>query len=66
MVGRVTPVLFEKPGRMAGQWGGKSEHLFAVHVDAPDGLRGRIGQVRITAAGPNSLAGDLVGIDAAG
>ena len=60
MVGRETTVLFEKPGRMPGQWGGKSEHLHAVHVTAPDDPRGQIRAVRITAAAPNSLAGELV------
>ena len=33
MVGRNVSVLFEKPGRMAGQSVGKSEYLHAVHVD---------------------------------
>ena len=58
MVGREVGVLFEKPGRMAGQMVGKSDYLHAVHVTgavAPGELR----RVRITAAGPNSLAGAL-------
>jgi tRNA-2-methylthio-N6-dimethylallyladenosine synthase len=61
MVGQETPVLFERTGRMPGQWTGKSDHLFAVHVDSPADLRGQIRRVRITAAGPHSLAGELVG-----
>ncbi|MGR3463744.1 tRNA (N6-isopentenyl adenosine(37)-C2)-methylthiotransferase MiaB [Limimaricola sp.] len=61
MVGRETTVLFEKPGRLPGQMVGKSEHLFAVHVAAPESLRGEIARVRITASGPNSLAGELTG-----
>ncbi|MFT6532707.1 MAG: tRNA-2-methylthio-N6-dimethylallyladenosine synthase [Limimaricola cinnabarinus] len=61
MVGRETTVLFEKPGRLPGQMVGKSEHLFAVHVQAPESLRGEIARVRITASGPNSLAGSLIG-----
>jgi len=60
MVGRVVNVLFEKPGRMPGQMGGKSEYLHAVHVAAPDLLRGEIRPVRIIAASSNSLAGALL------
>lgn len=59
MVGQHTSVLFERAGRMPGQWTGKSDHLFAVHVDSPADLRGQIRRVRITAAGPHSLAGEL-------
>jgi len=61
MVGRETAVLFEKPGRKPGQWGGKSEHLHAVHVDAAEELRGQIRRVRIIEAAPHSLAGELIG-----
>jgi len=60
MVGCVVNVLFEKPGRMPGQMGGKSDHLHAVHVDGPETLRGQIRPVRITAASTNSLAGTLL------
>ena len=59
MVGQTTTVLFEKPGRLDQQWGGKSEHLHAVHVPSANDLRGQILPVRITEAGPNSLAGEL-------
>jgi tRNA-2-methylthio-N6-dimethylallyladenosine synthase len=59
MVGRVLPVLFEKPGRQAGQMTGKSEHLMAVSVTGPETLRGEIMPVRITAALTNSLSGSL-------
>lgn len=62
MVGREVGVLFERPGRLPGQMVGKSDHLHAVHVDAPEELRGRIARVRITASAPNSLAGELVGL----
>ena len=59
MVGREVGVLFEKPGRMPGQMVGKSDYLHAVHV-AADGLApGELRRVRITGAGPNSLAGVL-------
>ena len=57
MVGRTTTVLYEKPGRMPGQWVGKSEHLQAVHVADPDGAPGGIVPVRITASQTNSLTG---------
>ncbi len=60
MVGREVSVLFEKPGREPGQWGGKSEYLHAVHVEAEGALRGQIRKVRITSAARNSLAGELV------
>ncbi len=59
-VGRTVDVLFEKPGRHAGQIAGKSPYLQAVHVDAPTGLIGAVGKVEIVAAGSNSLAGRLV------
>jgi tRNA-2-methylthio-N6-dimethylallyladenosine synthase len=60
MVGRCVEVLFEKPGRHAGQLGGKSPYLQAVHVDAPHQLIGEIHAVEITATGPNSLFGRLI------
>jgi tRNA-2-methylthio-N6-dimethylallyladenosine synthase len=60
MVGRRLQVLFEKPGRMAGQITGKSEYLHAVHVDGPDMLSGQIADVDIIATNSNSLAGRLV------
>ncbi len=58
MVGREVAVLFEKPGRMAGQITGKSEHLMAVHARAPEALIGQVVPVRIMRADPNSLAGE--------
>ena len=60
MVGREVQVLVEKPGRLPGQWVGKSEHLHAVHATGPGLERGRLAQVRITASAPNSLAGIAV------
>ncbi|EAR50900.1 tRNA-i(6)A37 thiotransferase enzyme MiaB [Oceanicola granulosus HTCC2516] len=59
MVGREVGVLFEKPGRLPGQMVGRSDHLCAVHVEAPEALKGEIARVRITASAPNSLAGTL-------
>ena len=57
MVGREVGVLFEKPGRLEGQLVGKSDHLHAVHAQAPQSLLGRIARVRIVESAPNSLAG---------
>ena len=59
MVGRDVGVLFEKPGRMDGQMVGKSDYLHAVHVDGAEVAPGDLRRVRITGAGPNSLAGNL-------
>ena len=60
MVGREVSVLFEKPGREAGQMIGKSEYLHAVFAEAPAEALGQIRRVRIESAGPNSLAGRLM------
>ncbi len=60
MVGREVRVLFEKPGRLEGQMGGKSEYLHAVHVHAPEAGRGDLHKVRVTEASANSLGGVLV------
>jgi tRNA-2-methylthio-N6-dimethylallyladenosine synthase len=56
---RVLPVLFEKPGRHAGQLVGRSPYLQWVHAGAPARCQGSVLPVRITAIGPNSLAGDV-------
>jgi tRNA-2-methylthio-N6-dimethylallyladenosine synthase len=58
-VGRVLPVLFEKPGRHAGQMVGRSPYLQPVHAEADADLVGRIVPVEIAAAQANSLAGAL-------
>ena len=58
-VGKTLPVLFEKPGRHAGQIIGRSPYLQSVHVTAPDRLIGQIVPVDIEDAGGNSLAGAL-------
>jgi tRNA-2-methylthio-N6-dimethylallyladenosine synthase len=56
MVGREVSVLYEKPGRLAGQMMGKSDHLHAVHVADSLGQVGDIVRVRIQATSTNSLA----------
>jgi tRNA-2-methylthio-N6-dimethylallyladenosine synthase len=61
LVGRVLPVLIEKPGRRPGQMVGRSPYLNAVHLDAPAEAAGTVVDVRIVAAEPNSLAGELAG-----
>ena len=59
-VGRVVDVLFEKPGRHDGQIAGKSPYMQPVHVFGPPELVGRVLPARITAAGSNSLSGEIV------
>ena len=60
MVGRTVKVLFEKPGRLEGQMGGKSDYLHAVHVMGPDLRPGDLREVLITESSANSLGGTLV------
>jgi tRNA-2-methylthio-N6-dimethylallyladenosine synthase len=55
--GRTVPVLFERPGRHAGQVLGRSPYLQAVHAEGPQRLIGQIVPVKITGAARNSLAG---------
>jgi len=59
-VGRTVEVLFEKPGRNAGQIIGRSPYLQSVHIEAPQSLIGQIAPATIEAAGRNSLAGSAV------
>jgi tRNA-2-methylthio-N6-dimethylallyladenosine synthase len=59
-VGRVLPVLFERPGRHPGQIIGRSPYLQAVHGEGDASLIGAIAPVRIVGAAHNSLAGDLM------
>ncbi len=60
LVGQVLDVLVEKPGRKPGQLVGRSPFLQPVVIEAaaPE-IIGRIVPVRISARGPNSLAGTL-------
>ncbi|ATX66884.1 tRNA (N6-isopentenyl adenosine(37)-C2)-methylthiotransferase MiaB [Roseinatronobacter bogoriensis] len=60
MIGREVSVLFEKPGREAGQMVGKSEYLHAVHVTNPKVQIGQIARVRVMGRTSNSLAAELV------
>ena len=56
-VGRTLPVLLERRGKKPGQLAGRSPYMQGVHVAAPDRLLGRIVDVAITEAHPNSLRG---------
>jgi tRNA-2-methylthio-N6-dimethylallyladenosine synthase len=58
-VGRVLPVLFEKPGRHPGQLVGRSPYLQAVHAAAAEDLIGEVVPVTILGARTNSLAGTI-------
>ena len=60
MVGREVGVLFEKPGRLAGQMLGKSDYLHAVHVADCNREIGDLARVRIVSSSTNSLAGELI------
>ncbi|MDB5665849.1 tRNA (N6-isopentenyl adenosine(37)-C2)-methylthiotransferase MiaB [Cypionkella sp.] len=60
MVGREVSVLYEKPGREAGQMIGKSDHLHAVFVNDTQGSVGEMVRVKIIASSSNSLAGERV------
>ncbi len=58
-VGRRIDVLFDRPGRHAGQIGGRTPYLQAVHVEGPLSLLGTVQSVDIQSVGPNSLTGRL-------
>lgn len=58
-VGRVMPVLLERPGRHDGQLVGRSPYMQAVHVSAPNENLGAIMSLRIEQASVNSLSGTL-------
>lgn len=56
-VGRVLPVLLDRPGRHAGQMLGRSPYMQPVHTDASPGRVGAIVELKIEAGYANSLAG---------
>jgi tRNA-2-methylthio-N6-dimethylallyladenosine synthase len=58
-VGRILPVLFEKPGRHEGQLVGRSPYLQSVHVAAPVDRIGEIVPALIAGVSANSLSGSL-------
>ncbi len=57
MIGRVLPVLLEKPGKRAGQLVGRSPYLQAVHVMAGASEIGRVVDLHIDDIGHFSLSG---------
>ncbi len=59
MVGQTVPVLFEKPGRNAGQITGKSPYMQPVHVEAGLDVIGLELPVTITSTSTNSLFGHV-------
>jgi tRNA-2-methylthio-N6-dimethylallyladenosine synthase len=59
-VGRTLPVLWERPGRNAGQIVGRSPYLQGVHAVGPEQLIGRITPVVVGSASRQSLAGALL------
>jgi tRNA-2-methylthio-N6-dimethylallyladenosine synthase len=58
-VGRVLPVLLERPGRHPGQLVGRSPYLQSVHLSAPPDRVGAIVPAVISAVLGNSLSGSL-------
>jgi tRNA-2-methylthio-N6-dimethylallyladenosine synthase len=64
LVGRVEEVLVESYNPATGQWVGRTSQNRVLNFTHPDGpaaaLAGRYLNVRVTRAGPNSLAGEAV------
>jgi tRNA-2-methylthio-N6-dimethylallyladenosine synthase len=58
-IGRTLDVLFERPGRHAGQLVGRSPYLQPVQAQAPASMIGEIAAVTITEIASNSLFGVL-------
>ena len=59
-LGRRFGVVFDKPGRHAGQLVGRSPYMQGVHAECPPETAGRMTQVEVVEVGPNSLKGRLV------
>jgi tRNA-2-methylthio-N6-dimethylallyladenosine synthase len=59
-VGRVLPVLFEKPGRHEEQLVGRSPYLQAVHAPADQSEIGAVVDLRIEDIGHFSLSGSRI------
>jgi len=59
-IGRVLPVLLEKPGKRDGQLVGRSPYLQAVHVMADRSDIGRVVDLRIDDIGHFSLSGSRI------
>ncbi len=61
-VGRTMPVLFDRPGRHAGQLIGRTPYMQALHARMPQEAFGTVRAVRVVSVGPNSLGGEAVDI----
>jgi tRNA-2-methylthio-N6-dimethylallyladenosine synthase len=61
-VGKVVPVLLEKPGRREGQLVGRTPYAQAVHVEAGESMLGRMVEARIEDLGRFSLKGSMESI----
>jgi tRNA-2-methylthio-N6-dimethylallyladenosine synthase len=59
-IGQTLEVLFEKPGRKAGQLVGRTPYLQPAYVEAPVSLIGSVRPVHIEALTANSLKGRLI------
>lgn len=61
IVGKILPVLFDREGKQNGQILGKTPYMQSVHLQNTDeNILGKIVNVRITAAHPSSVSGELV------
>jgi tRNA-2-methylthio-N6-dimethylallyladenosine synthase len=60
LVGRRFGVVFEKPGRRAGQMIGRSPYMQSVYAEGDSSLIGSLAEVEIVGVGPNSLIGRIV------
>ncbi len=60
LVGRRFDVVFDKPGRRAGQIIGRSPYMQSVYAEGDLSLIGAMAAVEIVGVGPNSLIGRLV------
>jgi tRNA-2-methylthio-N6-dimethylallyladenosine synthase len=67
LIGAVQEVLIEGYNQATGQWIGRTAQNRVLNFSHPDtngqSLAGRYLQVRVTRAGPNSLAGEAVGLN---
>lgn len=59
-IGQKMPVLFERHGKKAGQFLGKSPYMQSIHVLSNDDMMGSIRWVKITDAFETSLQGEIV------
>ncbi|NWG91977.1 MAG: tRNA (N6-isopentenyl adenosine(37)-C2)-methylthiotransferase MiaB [Parvularculaceae bacterium] len=66
LVGKTLPILFERPGRRAGQLIGRTPYLQSLHACAPASMIGSIAPARVSGVTPNALAGEVVGRAARG